>query len=223
MNRKLTAVVVGLGMLVMGMMVKRAHASYTDYLPANNTAQITVTIAPRVDRSVTISTDSPAGMLDMGMFDLGTNVSTQTVSPATVTVQGTIANTDLWLSAKIENTGGNTPWQFDTDSATEESDYIATWVSLTGTDVTSKPTQGVNGCFNGTTPGATSDLVDGSIQRIGNGAPLDGRFEDSVTSSNNFAAGTIRRHMWMYFRLPNGTSAADPEKITFILTVDAGL
>ena len=223
MNKKMIAVVVGLGMLAMGMMVSKAQASYSDYLPANNTAQITITIAPKIDRSVTITTDAPSGMLDLGALDLGPAVSTQTVYPATVTVQGTIANTDLWLSANIASQG--TAWQFDTDASAAESDYIAAWVTLTGTDVTATPAKDANN-FNSNTVGANSDLVDGTIQRLGHevtGDNPNGRFEDNATSSNNFATGSTKRHMWMYFRMPSGTSTPEAQKITFVLTVDSGI
>ena len=221
MNKKLIAVAVGIGMMALGMMVRNAHASYTDYLPGNNTAQITVTITPKIDRSVTITTSSPAGMLDLGALDLGPSVSTQTVYPATVTVNGSIANTDLWLSANITS-DGPTPWQFDADATAAETDYIAAWVNLTDTNVATPPSKDANH-FKGNAAGAASDLVDGTIQRVGHGAPFNGRFEDNTTASNNFAAGTTKRHMWMYFRMPSGTSTPDAQRITFILTVDAGI
>ena len=223
MNRYKNAMKKGLlGLLAMGVMaglVGKAQA-YTDAFPANNTAQITITITPNVDRSVTITTDT-VGMLDLGNVSLGAYVSTQTVSPATVTVQGTIGNTDLLLSANITSPGGS-PWSFDADSTTVESDAIASWLTLTSVSSVTVPSQSYE-YFNGTAAGASSDLVDGSYTRIGDGATLNGRFENAITNTNNLGTGTTQRHMWFFFRMPSATTNANPQKLTYILTVDQGL
>ena len=57
-TNQLKTVVLSLGLLAVGLMglASKAHA-YTDALNSNNTAQITITITPNVDRSVTITTD----------------------------------------------------------------------------------------------------------------------------------------------------------------------
>ena len=213
--RKLAVGLLGVGLLAFGLAGK-SFASYTDSIPGNNTAQITITITPNVDRSVTITTTNVN--MDLGSLTLGALVSTQTVSPATVTVQGTISNTDLEISASIS--GG---WAFDADSTTVETDNLATWVTLTNTNIVAAPVQDATH-FKGTAAGAGNALIDGSFTRIGSdGASGAGRFEDGVTDTDHFAAGTFKRHMWTYFRLPNGTSTTNPQKVTFVLTVDQGL
>ena len=213
--RKLAVGILGVGLLAMGWAGK-AEAAYTDSIMTNNTAQITITITPSIDRSVTISTGNVN--MDLGVLALGVGVTTQTVTPATVTVQGTITNTDLWLSANIA--GG---WAFDINSADQETDKLATWMTLTSTATTATPAQ-TGSAFNGTTAVAGSDLVDGSFTRIGSDAAAGaGRFEDGTTDTDHLAAGTFERHLWTYFRLPNGSSVTNAQKITFILTVDQGL
>ena len=120
--KKLVAGVLGIGMLALGLTVKAE--AYADSIMADNTAQITITIRPNINRSVTITTDNVN--MDLGLVDLtGVYVATQTVTPATVTISGTYGNTDLLLSANI--TGG---WTFDASSNTIEQDKLATWVTF---------------------------------------------------------------------------------------------
>ena len=222
--RKIIAGVVGIGMLAMGLMVmsaSKAQAIYTDAINPDNTAQITVTIRPNINRSVTISTDSMN--MDLGAVDVtGAFVSTQNVTPATVTIGGTYGNTDLLLSADI--TGG---WEFDASSESIDTNRIATWVSFSATDVTDAPGQ-ANSYFNGTLAGTDADLlgVDGTYfaaARVGyNGGTLNGAFEDNVTTMNNMTLNSLR-HMWMLFRMPSETNTTGDQKITFVLTVEQGL
>jgi hypothetical protein len=220
MNRmkKLIAGVLGIGLLAVGLSVK-AHA-YTDAIMADNTAQITITIRPNVNRLVTITTDNVN--MDLGLVDLtGDFVSTQTVSPATVTIGGTFGNTDLLLSANIS--GG---WTFDGSSDTIDSDALATWVTFTSTNVAATPSQ-TGSYFDGTVLADDKDLiavdaVDYPSIRVGNNSgTLDGRFEDNSTSMNGMLVGN-ERHMWMMFRMPSATTVADEQNITFVLTVEQG-
>lgn len=211
---------VGVGMMAAGLMVgvaRKAHA-YSDALNSNNTAQITITITPNVDRSVTIDTGNVnmnLGAVSLG--PLGSIVSTQTVSPATVTVQGTISNTDLLLSANIA--GG---WSFSADSTSVVTDSLATWVTLTGISTATAPTQD-DVYFNGTTAGTASDLVSGTYVRVGTDSTTPhGSFENGV-DSNRLPGGTTKRHLWTFFRMPSETTTSADQKITFILTVDQGL
>ena len=221
--KQLLSAVLTVGLLALGTMVGKVHA-YSDALNTNNTAQITITIRPNVDRSVTITTDNVN--MDLGNVDLtGSYVSTQTVSPATVTIGGTFGNTDLLLSANIS--GG---WNFDADSSTLDTDNLATWVSFTSISSATAPSQageyfaGVDG-----TEANSAILSSGSATfaplRVGtNFATLPGKFENNITTMNRLDPTTQnKRHMWMAFRMPSQTTTTSNQLITFILTVDSGI
>jgi hypothetical protein len=212
------------GMLTLGIFAVNANkaSAYTDALNANNTAQITITIRPNVDRSVTISTANVN--LDLGSVDLtGGYVSTATVRPSTVTIGGTFGNTDLLLSANIN--GG---WNFDSSSNTLETDKLATWVAFTSISSATAPSQDNEYFFGVTGAEANSGLIASNTNtypatRVGtNAATLPGLFESNFTSMNGLAVNT-QRHMWFNFRMPSDTSTTNDQRITFILTVDSGI
>ena len=223
--KKIVASLTGIGMLALGLMVagRGTAQAYSDAVTADNTAQITITIRPNVNRSVTITTDT-VGMLDMGNVSVtGGFVSTQTVSPATVTVGGTFGNTDLLLSGNI--VGG---WNFDNSSSSLETDNLATWVSFTSISSATAPSQNSE-YFNGNTQGTNSDLLAGGSAspnvaaiRIGAGGTTGGEFENDFTNMNNMVVNS-QRHMWTFFRMPSGTSTTDDQKVTLVLTVESGL
>ena len=224
--KKLSKGIIGIGALALGLAgltVTKAQA-YTDTIASNNTAQITITITPNVDRSVTITTDNVN--MDLGNVTLtGGFVSTQTVSPATVTVGGTIGNTDLLLSANI--TGG---WTFDADSSTIDTDALATWVSFTSISSATAPSQngeyfsGVNGTEANSAILASATNVFAPVRVGTNFATLPGLFENNVTSMNRLDPTVQnKRHMWMFFRMPGQTSTASSQQVTFVLTVDTGI
>ena len=195
-------------------MAGNAYA-YSDALDSNNSAQITITITPSADREVTITTDNVN--MDLGTIVLtGSFVSTQTVKPATVTVNGTIANTDLLLTASI--VGG---WSFDSSSDDYTTDQIACWMTLSDTDVNDAPSQSAS-YFDGTGVGDGNDLVGTTSSRIGaDGAAFSGRHEDGITETDNMPATETMRHMWFFFRMPDATSSTGDQDMTFVLTVGA--
>ena len=216
--KKLVAGVLGIGMLALGLVVKAQ--AYTDSVMADNTAQITITIRPNVNRSVTITTDNVN--MDLGLVDLtGAYVATQTVKPATVTIGGSFSNTDLLLSANIS--GG---WSFDASSNTIEQDKLATWVTFSNTSIANAPAQDAN-YFNGTGESAGTALlaVDAAnypATRVGNDHTVQpGHFENGSDSMNEMNIGD-KRHMWMMFRMPSATTVTANQYITFVLTVDQG-
>ena len=224
--KKTVAGLFGIGMLALGLMTMGAVKAYayTDAISANNTAQITITIRPNVDRSVTITTDNV--VMDLGFVTLtGSYVSTQTVSPSTVTIGGSIGNTDLLLSANIA--GG---WTFDADSSTLNTDALATWVSFTGISSVTAPSQnseyffGVNGAESNSALLATASNSYAATRVGTNFATLPGLFENSVTSMNRLDPSVQnKRHMWMNFRMPDQTTTSANQFVTFILTVDSGI
>ena len=217
--RTIAASLTTLGMLALGLVISTAvkAQAYTDVLNSNNTAQITITIRPNVDRSVTITTTNVN--MDLGSVDItGGFVSTQTVSPSTVTIGGTFGNTDLLLSANITSAG--TPWTFDASSAGISSNSLATWVTFTDVSTVTAPSQS-------SVYFADNSLLDSASQsyaatRVGDSSATSfGKFENGF-NSNNMAVND-KRHMWMFFRMPSDSNTTADQKITFILTVDSGL
>jgi hypothetical protein len=222
MLKKLAVGIMGVGLLALGFAGKSFAMPYSDALNGNNTAEITISITPNVDRSVTIST---AGVnMDLGAVDItGAFVSTKTEQPAVVTIGGTYGNTDLWLSANITTIGG-TPWTLDSDSDTIEADHLATWATFTNTGAPAAPSQDATH-FKGNAAGAGSDLVadQNRIIRVGaDAASGAGAYEDGTTDTNNMALGQQRK-LWTFFRMPSATTNTSPQRIRFVLTVDQGL
>ena len=217
--RKIVGSLTTIGMLAFGLVISgsvKAHA-YTDALNSNNTAQITITIRPNVDRAVTITTDTVN--TDLGYVNItGSYVSTQTVSPSTVTIGGTFGNTDLLLSANIASPG--TAWSFDASSAGLSTDSLATWVTFTDISTVTAPSQS-------SVYFADNSLLNSGSQtyaatRVGDSSATSfGAFENGFNSNNMNV--NDRRHMWMFFRMPSDSSTTADQRITFVLTVDSGL
>lgn len=221
MNKWMKQLVAVMTVGLMALAGTMKHNAWADRDVTNDTATIVITITPNVDRAVTITTDNVnmnLGNVDLSSTTPDVSVATQTVSPATVTVTGTIANTDLLLSANITNAAGETAWSFETASGNVLTDRIATWVTFSGISTTTTPSQ-TGSFFNGTAPGTNSDLVDGTSARVGTDSTTDdGRYENGF-SMNRFGTGSTKRHMWMRFRMPSGTTSSAAENIKFILTV----
>src|SRR5689334_19580721 len=108
----------------------------------NTSDSLTVTIAPNAFYAVDIDTANV--VLNLGAVDLG--VSTQTVSPSTVTVYSTFATTDLKLQGAIGPT-----WTFDDVTTSSESNKLAAWATFTSVARSSVPTQTAD-YFSGTAP-----------------------------------------------------------------------
>ena len=205
------------GMLALGsLLVGEAKA---DANVANDTATIQITITPNVDRGVTIATQTVN--MDLGLVDL--NVSTQTVSPATVTIQGNLTNTELDLSAGIS--GG---WTFEPTATSTTTDKLKTWVVFTATTTNATPAKN-NNTFDNSNDFLSSTVAEFSGTRVGSssggGGNINNSFEDN--SGNAFAdmdalnPGALR-HMWMYFTTPDLTTTSAAQLIRFYLTVKAG-
>src|SRR5688572_69595 len=102
--KRLSKAALALG-FALGLYVNNASAADNDSL--------TVTITPNAFYAVDIDT---AGIV-MNLGSVALSASTQTVMPATVTIQSTYATTDLTLIGAITAPGG-TAWTFDASSAT---------------------------------------------------------------------------------------------------------
>ena len=199
-------------------MVKPAHAVYVgDSISSNNAAGMVVRITPNADRGVQISTSDVN--MNLGTVDLG--VSTQTVTPATVTIQGNMSGCELELSASI--TGG---WVFQnfqsrSSTGTNQLNVWATFTSIATNTIPSTPddeyfrvgvTSGAKLIALGPTFAATP------IGLIGNSGY--GRFEtnEPAADMDDMIAGYVR-HLWTYYTLPPTTSITGQQSINFVLSV----
>ena len=195
--------------LVLGASVV-SHAAVSDSL--------TVTIRPNAFYAVDIDTTNV--VLDLGTVDLG--LSTQTVSPSTVTIQSTYATTDLRLQGAIGSAG--TPWTFDADTSDQDDNQLAAWATFTDVSVTAAPTQG-GGYFAGTTPNVSnSGVISATSRRVGDDGAVLNLFEATgeagVKSMNNLAVND-ESHLWLNFRMPSASDTNDPQNVTITLTAVA--
>lgn len=195
----------------------RAQVSSSDSL--------TINIAPNAYYALEIDTSTM--LMNLGNVDLGQ--STHTVTPATVTVHSTYAQTDLKLTGQIDSSGA--AWTFDGDTSSGEADKLAVWAVFTDTGVFVHPT-GLAGAFDGTTPAASNaDVVSASIQDVGDGGGFTGRFVLSSSAPGYrsmedipaFAADPAgsRSKLWLKLRLPPSTTSNAAQNITITLTAGA--
>ena len=206
---------VGIGLLVVGMvvgsLVEEAQASA---FSTNNVSMINVRITPNVDRGVEI--DSNTVSLNLGTVDA--NVSTKTVSPATVTIAGNFASSELVMQATVTaETAGNPSWTFDNDPTSGETDVLAAWGLFTAVTITSAPIDTDFQIYNAT---ATTTMGDGTNAEVGDTA---GRFEGSWGGSDMdaMAAGT-KRHFWIRLRTPSSfTTNVGEQRVRYTMTVAA--
>jgi hypothetical protein len=213
--KRITKVALGLG-LFLGFARLNATAAVTDSL--------TVTITPNAFYSVVIDTANVG--LNLGTVAL--SASTQTVRPSTVTIQSTYATTDLKLQGAI--TSGGTPWTFDNDATSTETDKLASWATFTSIARSSAPTMTAD-YFSGTTPGSSdSDMVDANNRYVGSSAG-DGTtnlFENNsgfdskdMDAMSPIPAASGTSHLWLSFRMPNVTTTNNAQNITLTLTAVA--
>jgi hypothetical protein len=201
--------------LALGLLIGFASLSH-----AASTDALTVTIRPNAFYSFTLSTANVG--LDLGTIDLG--ASTQTVSPATVTITSTYLNTDLQLSGFI--TSGGTAWTFDTNTASNDSNQLQAWAMFSDTSLKTAPVQNAD-YFRGTTPGSNSCVVDGNSRFLGtsNAGAVANAYEVNSTASGfqdmDGLIASAQSHMWMYFRLPSATTSNQVQNVTLVLTASA--
>ena len=180
---------------------------------------LTVTIRPNAFYSVDIDTANVG--LDLGTVALG--ASTQTVSPATVTINSTYADTDLRLRGDIDS-AASVIWQFDLDTSDQNLDRLAAWATFTDVARTSAPAQG-GGYFSGTVPGdPNSDAIAATTRYVGSGGGTTNLFEangefafkdmDALAPSPDPESLS---HLWLYFRLPNASTDDDAQNVTITL------
>jgi len=212
--------------LALGLLVMNAAPVHADYDTSNDSAAIVIRIRPNVDRSVTIST----GNVGMDLGYVGMNGSTWTINPATVTVGGSIGNTELNISADI--TGGWVFNNFQTYESTAGSEnQLNAWVQFTGVSTGIAPAQGDEYFRTGASTGTKIT----SLTHIYLGTPVGlagssgiGRFENFAGSAGPTDADmdsmnpTSVRHMFAYFKLPPVTTVSTDQDIHYTLTVRQG-
>ena len=179
--------------------------------PSNDQDSITITITPNVDRGVEI--DSTTVAVDLGAVSL--NTTTQTVRPATVTILGTIGNTELDVTGTIAPT-----WSFDTtptvDTFSSEQDALAFYMLFSDTNLSNAPTgadfSADSGEFTGTSLRAGGDVGNGgTFEKTGNGVKdMDAR-NPADTS-----------HLWFFLRLPGTTTTSAAQSVQITLSAVPG-
>ena len=206
MMKLMIALVLGLGL------AKHVQAATSDSL--------TVTIQPDAYYDVTIATNDAD--MDLGQVTLGN--STQTVSPATITINSTYLNTDLRLLGAISNTGAGLSWQFDADTTSQESDFLAAWATFTSTTLAAAPAQGSD-FFEGTAPGAASDVISTTDRYAGTSATHGADIFELESTGDAINMDDMNNgdqaHLWLYFRMPNASTDGDAQDIKLTLTAVA--
>ncbi len=208
------------GLLVTVLFAGRAWA---DSDPSNDADSITVRITPNVDFGVDI--DSAAlqsgGLIDLGIVNLF--ASTQTVTPATVTIRGNITSSgggtgqELDVSGTIASQGGGASWTFDLSPSTHgtsgELDALATYILFSDTALSTAP--------NGDEFSVSAAEFTGTTLRAGGAGGVSGtKFEktDAGVTDMDDMSPDEKRHLWLFFRLPDQTTSGDSQDVTITLT-----
>ena len=188
-------------------------------ISTNNAAGIVVRITPNVDRGVVISSGDVN--LNLGTVDLG--ASTQTVRPATVTIQGNLTNTELNMDGVI--TGG---WSYDNTQARTSTgtNLLNVWATFTSISTATAPSQDDEYFRVGTSSGAKLISPDGTFgtAAIGlSGSDGFGRFESNGdTADMDVMSPADQRHLWFFFTLPPQTDDFTEQQINFVLSTRGG-
>ncbi len=198
---------------------------------AATTGSLTATIRPTAVYALTIDTAATVGALALG--DVGLGASTQTVRPATVTVTSSFAQTELTLQGSTDCTPACTPWTFDDNDTSGESNALQAWAVFTDTGTSLMPSKGGTG-FSGAQPGqAGSDMFDSSPRDVGDNDDTFDMFEvDGGAGEKDMDRlpaqvvdpGAAASHLWLYFELPPAITADNDgkdQRITITLTAKA--
>ena len=219
LTRKLAgAATVGM-MAITGMVLGIAQKALAVDISTNDAAAIVVTITPDTDRGVEIS----SGDVVTNLGTVGLGISTYTMRPATVTIVGNMANTELNMAGSI--TGG---WSYDNTQAftSTGTNLLNVWASFTSISSVTRPSQGDEYFRVGTSSGAKLTSTSGAFgsTAVGlSGSDGVGRFEpDDPAADMDVMSPGNRRHLWLFFRLPPTTSLTSAQDVNFVLSVRAG-
>jgi hypothetical protein len=129
------------------------------------------------------------------------NTADFVVKPATVTINSTLATTELQLDATMS--GG---WTLGSSTAL---DTLQMWTVFTATTVASIPAK-------------SGDNFDDTNDRLVTSADVGDaavKYEDGVTDMDNLAVGA-KRHMWVRFTTPATTTNANAKSVYMVLTAE---
>ena len=211
------------GLLAVAGLTQGAHATGPNGAQQDS---LTVTITPTASYAVKITTFSSGP--DLGSVGLG--LSTQTVTPSTVTITSSYATTGLTLRGQIQ---GAHPWSFAANTSAQIGDELAAWAVFTDTSVTGIATLGVPGgnYFRGNLANTSnSNVVDaGGARQVGTGAGnvqfiaasgVAGYKTMAALPPTSIDTAASKSHLWLYFVLPPATSDVTlaTQYVTFTLS-----
>lgn len=180
--------------------------AFADPNPSNDLDSIVVRIQPAADLGVSIDTANVT--LD---FTLDMGATQYTLTPATVTILGTISPQELNIQGG--NNSANPQWLLDTDetAAIDELQLYA----LFATGRTAPPSEAE---FAG-----TKNLITTTLTRVGTsgGSAANQNYENNVMSGgadmDSLAVGT-QRQLWLRMDVPPYTSVTTQQSFTVTLT-----
>ena len=198
------------------LMVLGITLGFIKAVQAAETDNIHITIAPNANYHITIA----SGDVNVALGTVDLSASTQTVAPATVTINSTYAETDLRITGSVD--GG---WSFDTSSTSVDANKIAAWVAFTAISRTSAPVAGSTYFLGTSTFSAGSGLISGTLDDVGTAGTFTDRFEvttgphtkdmDTMAPSPDPSATS---HMWFHFRMPSSSNNNGTKNMNFLLT-----
>lgn len=174
--------------------------------PSNNFDSLVVRIRPAADLGVTIDTNSVT--LD---FTMNMGATAYTLTPATVTIVGTIAPQELDIQGG--NNSADPQWSLDADETAGIDEFQL--YALFASGRTAPPSEAE---FSG-----TKNLITTTLTRIGTagGAAANQNYENNVMSGgadmDSMSIGT-QRQLWFRMDAPPYTSTTSEQSFTVTVT-----
>ena len=212
-TKKLISGVLGIGMLALGLVWMSAGIARAE-ISSNTAAGLTIRINPNADRGVEITSGTGLGAINLGTVDV--NFSTRTVFPATVTIMGNMATTELTMVATMTaDTVGEGSWLFDNDPNGGETDSVATWALFSGVDIDTAPSNNEFEIYNAT---VTQAMGLATPVQVGDTTRFEGAWP--AADMDNLAAA-VKRHLWIRMRAPSAFSGTGFQDLHVTLTAEA--
>jgi hypothetical protein len=165
---------------------------------AATTDGLTITITPSAGYDVDVDTTG----VTLAFPGATTNTDYNVVLPATVTINSSLATTELQMDATM---GGG--WSLGTSNAL---DTLQAWALFTSTTVSTIPAK------SGDNFDDTNDRIASGSQQVGDNVA----FEDGSFNTDDMPAGT-KAHMWFRFHTPATTTNASAKTLFILLTAQA--
>ena len=209
--KKLVQGALGIGLVALGLVWMSAQEARAE-ISSNTASALTIRLNPNADRGVEIS--SGIATLDLGTVDV--NFSTKTVFPATVTIMGNMAFTELTMLATMTAiTAGEYSWQFDNDPDAGETNSVAAWALFSGVDITTAPENNEFNVYNAT---ITQAMGNGTAVQVGDTTRFEGAWP--AADMDNMAAAA-KRHLWIRMRAPSAFTGTGFQDLHVTLTAEA--